>query len=44
MLALLTGRERTLSEFTDLLSASGFHLERVIPTNSPRTILEAYKA
>lgn len=44
MLALLTGRERTLSEFTDLLTASGFHLERVIPTDSPRTILEAYKA
>ena len=41
MLAVLSGRERTRREFANLLSASGFSLERVVPTDSPRTILEA---
>ena len=41
MLAVLSGRERTQREFADLLTASGFNLERVLPTDSPRAILEA---
>jgi SAM-dependent methyltransferase len=31
MLTLLDGKERTVAEFTHVLAASGFHLERVIP-------------
>jgi hypothetical protein len=31
MLALVTGRERTESEFRDLYAAAGFHLARAIP-------------
>ena len=43
MLAVLTGRNRTRSEFEALLQAAGFRLERVIPTASPRAILEAVR-
>ena len=41
MLVLLTGRERTESEFRDLLAAGGFKLERVMPTHSPFSVIEA---
>ena len=44
MLAVLNGRERTRSEFAALLGASGFTLERVIDTASPRAILEATRS
>jgi hypothetical protein len=40
MLALVGGRERTLAEYTDLLAASGWQLERRVPTPS-QDILEA---
>ena len=43
MLAVLTGRERTQAEFAALLASAGFRLERVIPTSSPRAILEAVR-
>ena len=43
MLAVLSGRERTQSELEGLLNESGFSLERVLPTDSPRTILEAVR-
>jgi hypothetical protein len=43
MLAVLGGRERTERELATLLNESGFSLERVIPTDSPRTILEAVR-
>jgi hypothetical protein len=36
-----TGRERTLSELTNLLSSAGFRLVRTTSTGSPLTILEA---
>ena len=36
-----TARERSEDEFTSLLSASGFRLRRVIPTQSPVWIIEA---
>lgn len=41
MLVLLTGRERTESEYRDLLAAGGFEMERVIPTQSPFSVIEA---
>jgi O-methyltransferase len=41
MLVLLTGRERTESEYRDLLAAGGFKLERVMPTRSPFSVIEA---
>ncbi len=40
MLILLGGRERTESEFRELFVAAGFHLQRVIATESPSCILE----
>jgi hypothetical protein len=36
-----TARERTSDEFANLLSESGFTLRRVIPTQSPVSIIEA---
>jgi hypothetical protein len=44
MLVLLTGRERTESEYRTLLAAGGFKLERVIPTHSPFSVIEALRA
>ena len=41
MLVLLGGRERTAAEYGQLLQAAGFQLERVIPTHSPFSVLEA---
>jgi hypothetical protein len=45
MLGVLTGQERTQTEYEHLLTAAGFHLHRVIDTNQPRaSILEAIPA
>ena len=41
MLVLLTGKERTELQYRDLLAAAGFRMERVIPTHSPFSIIEA---
>jgi len=41
MLVLLGGRERTEEEFDRLLRTAGFRLERVIPTHSPFSVIEA---
>jgi hypothetical protein len=41
MLAVTGGRERTASEYEALLAGAGFGLERVIPTLSPYSIVEA---
>ncbi|MCR3720825.1 MULTISPECIES: methyltransferase [Prauserella salsuginis group] len=43
MLGMVTGRERTLPEFTDLLANAGFRLDRVVPTaeTSSYEIIEA---
>jgi SAM-dependent methyltransferase len=41
MLVLLGGRERTQEEFGRLLASAGFRLERVIPTHSPFSVIEA---
>lgn len=41
MLVLLGGRERTEAEYRRLLQEAGFRLERVIPTHSPFSVIEA---
>ena len=40
MLLLPGGRERTEEEFAALFSANGFHLTRVVPTESPLAVIE----
>ena len=40
MLVLLTGRERTESEYRDLLAAGGFKIQRVMPTQTPFSVIE----
>jgi precorrin-6B methylase 2 len=44
MLALTGGRERTRAEYRNLLAAAGLTLTRVVPTASPRSVLEAKRA
>jgi hypothetical protein len=41
MLVILGGRERTEAEYGRLLEAAGFRLERVLPTHSPFSVIEA---
>jgi SAM-dependent methyltransferase len=41
MLVLLGGRERTAAEYGSLLGDVGFRMERIIPTHSPFSIVEA---
>ena len=41
MLAVTGGRERTRSQYAALLTAAGFRLERVLPTDSQYSIVEA---
>ena len=41
MMVTIDGVDRTESEFRTLFDAAGFHLARVIPTQSPMSILEA---
>jgi hypothetical protein len=43
MLLLPGGMERTAAEFETLLNNSGFRLTRIIPTQSPVSIVEAIK-
>ncbi|MCB5907840.1 methyltransferase [Streptomyces pinistramenti] len=44
MLMALQGRERTASEFQDLLDRSGFRLHRIVPTQALTSIIEAEAA
>ncbi len=44
MLVAPGGVERTAAEFETLLTNSGFKLSRIIPTRSPVSIVEAFKA
>ena len=44
MLLVPGGRERTEQEFRDLLAGAGLRLNRLIPTKSPVSILEAVPA
>jgi SAM-dependent methyltransferase len=41
MLILLGGQERTKEQFERLFQATGFRLERIIPTRSPFNVIEA---
>jgi hypothetical protein len=41
MMAFVGGKERTRSEYQQLLHSAGFALERIIPTGSPLCLLEA---
>jgi SAM-dependent methyltransferase len=41
MLVVVGGRERTEAEYRELFKRSGFALARVIPTNSPLSLIEA---
>jgi SAM-dependent methyltransferase len=43
MLIMTGGRERTEAEYRELLAAGGFILTRVIPTESPMSIIEGTK-
>ncbi len=44
MLVYAGGRERTAEEFGDLLTRSGFRMERVIPTTANVCVMEAFAA
>ncbi len=41
MMAFVGGKERTGEEFRELLAAGGFALQRIVPTRSPLSLLEA---
>lgn len=43
MLALPGGEERTASEYEALLAKAGFKLTRIVPTQSPASVIEAVK-
>ena len=43
MLVMTGGRERTEAEFRDLYTRSGFRLNRVIPTESPFSVIEGLR-
>ena len=44
MLALPGGLERTATEYEELFERSGFRLNRIVPTMSPFSVIEAVKA
>jgi ubiquinone/menaquinone biosynthesis C-methylase UbiE len=44
MLVMTGGRERTEEEFRRLYEAAGFHLTRVVPTESPFSVIEGFRA
>ena len=41
MMAVLTGRERTASEFRGLLADAGFRLREILATRSPYRVIQA---
>jgi hypothetical protein len=41
MLSKLPGRERTAAEYSTLLDAAGFTLDRIVPTSTPYSLVEA---
>jgi len=43
MLVITGGRERTQGEFRDLYEASGFKLTRIVPSESPFSVIEGVK-
>ncbi len=43
MLVMTGGRERTEEEFRQLYEAAGFHLTRIVPTESPFSVVEGMR-
>jgi cyclopropane fatty-acyl-phospholipid synthase-like methyltransferase len=43
MLVMTGGRERTAEEFRALYDAAGFRLTRVVPTESPFSVIEGVR-
>ena len=43
MLAMLTGRERTGTEYAGLLDGAGFTMDRIVPTSTPYSFIEAVR-
>jgi len=41
MLVLTGGMERTAAEYGELLNSGGFRLTRIVPTQSPVSVIEA---
>jgi hypothetical protein len=41
MLLMPGGRERTADEFSSLFDRAGFELARIVPTESPLSVIEA---
>lgn len=41
MMVLCDGKERTESEYRDLLAGAGFRLSRIVPTEGPHSLVEA---
>jgi hypothetical protein len=41
MLAMVTGRERTAEEYDKLLAAAGYTMERIVPSPTPFSFIEA---
>jgi hypothetical protein len=44
MLLVPGGEERTPSEYADLLEPNGFRIERIVPTSSAVSVIEAVRA
>jgi hypothetical protein len=44
MLTSAGGIERTEAEYANLFERSGFRLDRIVPTTSPHSVIEASKA
>ena len=44
MMLIPGGRERTAEEFAAIFAAAGFRMERIIPTESPMSVIEAVAA
>ena len=43
MMLVPGGEERTPSEYAELLEPNGFRIERVVPTNSAVSVVEAVR-
>lgn len=41
MLGMVTGRERTAEEMRALLAGAGLRLDRIVPTPTPMSLVEA---
>jgi len=44
MMVMLGGRERTVPEFAELLTSARLKLTRIVPTQSPLSIVEGTQA